>query len=97
MIVSFVDSGTADIFNRRDTKAARRTCPVALWSVAGRKLDLLNAAISLPSLRVPPGNRLEALSGDRRGQHSVRINDRYRVCFVWMSNGPAQVAVVDYH
>ena len=97
MIVSFADAGTEDLFHRRDTKAARRTCPRSSWRVAQRKLDMVNAAPTLESLRVPPGNRLEALKGDRRGQHSIRINDQYRVCFVWTPAGPAGVEVTDYH
>lgn len=97
MIRSFHDQGTEDVFNRRRTKAARRTCPEALWRVAQRKLDQLNAAVSLGSLRIPPGNRLEALDGDRQGQHSIRINDQYRVCFVWTDEGPERVEITDYH
>jgi len=62
-----------------------------------RKLRLLNQAKVLGDLRVPPGNRLEALKGDRMGQHSVRINDRWRICFVWREGGPSDVGVVDYH
>lgn len=62
-----------------------------------RKLALLDAAVILADLRVPPGNRLEALSGDRKGQHSIRINDQWRVCFVWTENGPEDVEIVDYH
>jgi toxin HigB-1 len=62
-----------------------------------RKLDMLNAATSLNDLRMPPGNRLEALTGDRRGQHSIRINDQWRACFAWTSRGPADVEIVDYH
>ena len=58
---------------------------------------MLNAAVSLASLRFPPGNALEALKGERRGQHSVRINDQFRLCFVWTNDGPAKVAIVDYH
>lgn len=97
MIVSFADAGTEDLFHRRDTKVARRTCPRSLWRVAQRKLDLLNAAPTLESLRVPPGNRLEALKGDRQGQHSIRVNEQFRVCFVWTAAGPAEVEVTDYH
>ena len=97
MIVSFANAGTEDIFDRRDTKTARRTCPPAIWPVARRRLDQINAAVSLPSLRIPPGNRLEALRADRAGQHSVRINDQYRVCFVWTAQGPAEVVIADYH
>ena len=87
MILSFHDQGTEDIFNRRSTKAARKLCPEAIWGVAQRKLDQLNAAVSLASLGVPPGNRLEALIGQRQGQHSVRINDQYRLCFKWTDEG----------
>jgi proteic killer suppression protein len=65
--------------------------------VAERKLVQLEAATSLASLRAPPGNRLEALSGDRAGQHSMRINDQWLLCFVWTEQGPTQVEIVDYH
>jgi toxin HigB-1 len=97
MIVSFNDQATEDIFNGRNTKAARRCCPEPLWKVAVRKLDLLDSAATLNDLRVPLGNHLEALSADRAGQHSIRINERYRVCFVWTSSGPDQVEIVNYH
>jgi proteic killer suppression protein len=62
-----------------------------------RKLEYLDSAVRLEDLRVPPGNRLEALSGDRRGEHSIRINDQYRICFVWTDEGPDAVEIVDYH
>jgi len=65
--------------------------------VARRKLELLDSAGALVDLRVPPANRLEALKGDRIGQHSIRINDQYRICFAWTENGPDHVKVVDYH
>ena len=65
--------------------------------MATRKLDLLDSIDSLDELSVPFGNRLEALAGDRKGQHSVRINDQYRICFVWTDNGPDDVEIVDYH
>jgi proteic killer suppression protein len=68
-----------------------------LVKVAWRKLRYLNAAAQLGDLRSPPGNRLEALAGDRKGQHSIRINDQFRVCFVWTTEGPARVEIVDYH
>jgi proteic killer suppression protein len=64
---------------------------------ARRKLDMLHQARSLGDLRVPPANRLEALSGDRRGQYSIRINDQWRLCFIWTEEGPADVEIVDYH
>jgi proteic killer suppression protein len=97
VIASFGDAGTEDVFNGRDTPAARRSCPSALWRVARRKLDQLNAATRLETLSVPPGNRLEALRGDRAGQHSVRVNDRYRLCFTWREAGAEAVEIVDYH
>ena len=97
VIRSFKDQGTDEIFNGKNTKDARRSCPQSLWVVAARKLDQLDSAGSLEDLRIPPGNRLEALSGDRDGQYSVRINDQYRVCFVWRDNEPGEVEIVDYH
>ena len=66
-------------------------------SVAMRKLAMLNRAEKLDDLRVPPGNRLEALKGDRAGQHSIRVNDQFRVCFAWTARGPKDVEIVDYH
>lgn len=71
--------------------------PRSLWKVAARKLDSIDQAEILDDLRIPPGNRLEALRGDRRGQHSIRINDQYRICFRWTDSGPVDVEVVDYH
>lgn len=65
--------------------------------VAQRKLQMLDSAVELMDLRVPPGNRLEALSGNRRGQHSIRINGQWRICFVWTVSGPEHVEIVDYH
>ena len=97
MIQSFRDRGTQDIFDGKRTKAARRTCPINLWPVASRKLDQLDSVISLADLRIPPGNQLESLSGDRAGQYSIRINDQYRICFVWTDSGPDEVEIVDYH
>jgi len=97
VIVSFANAGTEDVFNGRDTKAARRICPENLWKVARRKLNQLNSATKLAALRVPPGNQLELLVGDRAGQHSIRINQRYRICFLWIDSGAANVEIVDYH
>ena len=97
MIVSFADQGTEDVYNGRDTKAARKACPQSIWRVAHRKLDQIHAVLTLNALRVPPGNQLEALKGDRAGQYSVRINDQYRVCFRWTDAGAEDVEVVDYH
>jgi len=97
VIRSFRDRGTADVFDGKNTKAARRTCPSELWQVARRKLDQLNAAVSRESLRLPPGNRWEKLKGDREGQDSIRVNDQYRICYVWTAKGPARVEITDYH
>ena len=97
MILSFRNEGTEDIFNGENTKPARKTCPESLWKVATRKLDQLDSVAALDELRIPPGNRLESLSANRKGQHSIRINDQYRVCFVWTEAGPEQVEIVDYH
>jgi len=97
MIRSFGSAGTEDVFNGENTRAARATCPQSLWRVAVRKLDQLDSVASLDELRIPPGNRLEALTGDRQGQYSLRINDQYRVCFTWTESGPDEVEIVDYH
>lgn len=97
MIQSFRDAGTEDIFNGVNTRAARQVCPELLWKVAFRKLDQLDSVALLADLRVPPGNQLEALTGDRKGQFSIRINRQYRVCFLWTELGPEQVEIVDYH
>ena len=97
MIVSFKDDGTEHIFNGKSTRAARKVCPSSLWKIAVRKLDQLDSVSSLNELKIPPGNRLEALSGDRQGQYSIRINEQYRICFLWTEQGPEQVEIVDYH
>jgi proteic killer suppression protein len=97
MIKSFASAGTEDIFNGRNTKDARKTCPRDLWRVAARKLEQLDSVGLLDELRIPPGNRLEALARDRKGQHSIRISEQYRVCFEWTENGPDAVEIVDYH
>ena len=96
-IISFADRGTEDIFNGVSSKKARRACPQGIWGIAFRKLDLLNGATTLSSLRIPPGNELEQLSGDRKGQHSIRINKQYRVCFKWTDAGCEAVEITDYH
>jgi len=97
MIRSFKNSGTEDLFNGTSSQAARKVCPSSLWKQARRKLDLLDSVSALDELRVPPGNRLEGLKGDRQGQFSIRINDQYRICFVWMDAEPDDVEIVDYH
>jgi proteic killer suppression protein len=91
-IVNFKCADTQLLFT---TGRSRRFA--GIQAVAERKLAQLEAAVSLASLRAPPGNRLEALQGNRAGQHSIRINDQWRLCFVWTAQGPADVEIVDYH
>jgi proteic killer suppression protein len=91
-IVNFKCADTQLLF----TTGRSRRFP-GIQAVAERKLAQLEAAVSLASLRAPPGNRLEALQGNRAGQHSIRINDQWRLCFVWTAQGPADVEIVDYH
>lgn len=97
MIVSFKNAGTEDIFDGKNSRAARQTCPQQLWRVALRKLEQIDSATELNDLYIPPSNRLEALKRDRIGQHSIRINDQYRVCFTWTETGPIDVEITDYH
>ncbi len=97
VIRSFKTLGTEDIFNGKNSKAARRTCPQDVWSIVSRKLDQLDSVDSLDQLRIPPGNRLEPLTGRRKGQYSIRINDQFRICFVWSDSEPDAVEIVDYH
>jgi proteic killer suppression protein len=93
VIRTFRDKTTEAIFNGESPKGF----PADLVKVARRKLRYLNAACILGDLRSPPGNRLEVLAGNRKGQHSIRVNDQFRVCFVWTPEGPAEVEIVDYH
>jgi proteic killer suppression protein len=97
MIISFKNQATEDIFNGKVTKPALKLCPKNIWKIAFRKLDQLDSVLSLEELRIPPGNRLALLSGDRKGQHSIRINDQYRICFQWTETGPMNVEITDYH
>ena len=97
VIRSLADQTTEDIFNGKNSRAARRALPQQLLRVALRKLEQLDSVERLEDLRIPPGNRLEALKGDREGQHSIRIDEQYRVCFEWSDSGPETVEVVDYH
>ena len=97
MIQSFKNKATEDIFNGLSSKIARKICPKNLWKIAARKLDQMDSVLSLDELRIPPGNRLEALTQNRQGQYSVRINDQYRICFKWSETGPTEVEITDYH
>lgn len=92
MILTFKCADTQSLFQRNRVKRF-----VNIESIARRKLDQLNAAATLDFLRIPPGNRLELLLGNRKGQHSIRINDQFRVCFIWTPQGAEDVEIVDYH
>jgi proteic killer suppression protein len=93
MIQSFANSDTERVWLRERVKR----WPLEIQRVAYRKLLILDAAEFLHDLRIPPGNRLQALSGNRKGQHSVRINDQWRICFTWAKSGAEAVEIVDYH
>jgi proteic killer suppression protein len=98
VIKSFRSKGTENIFDRKNAREARQTCPQQIWRVAQRKLDQLNGVVSFESLKIPPDNCLESLKEERKGQHSIRINDQFRVCFVWTDDGGAEnVEITDYH
>jgi proteic killer suppression protein len=97
VIRSFADAATEDLFNGVDSRRAQATCPATLWPVVRRKLTQINRVRDLRELSVPPGNRLEALRGSRRGQHSIRVNQQYRVCFRWEDGHADEVEVTDYH
>jgi toxin HigB-1 len=92
MIQSFKDGDTKKLY---ETGSNKRWA--AIQTVARRKLDQIEASINLSDLRFPPGNRLEALKRDRTGQHSIRINDQYRICFIWKEDGAHLVEITDYH
>ena len=93
MIKSFADAETQKVFDRQFSKKL----PADIQSVALRKLRMLSNAHAINDLRSPPANRLEKLGGDREGQHSIRINDQWRVCFVWQDGDAYDVGIVDYH
>jgi len=93
VIVSIRDADTRLLWETGKTRRMPANIRVSAW----KKLAILNAALELDNLTVPPGNRLEALKGDRRGQHSIRINDQYRICFVWRDKNAHDVEIVDYH
>jgi len=93
VIKSFKDRLTEAVYQGESPKGF----PASLVKTARRKLSYLDAAVDLNDLRSPPGNRLEALSGDRDGQHSIRVYDQFRVCFIWTNEGPKDVEIIDYH
>lgn len=93
MILSFADRETERIW----AGDVSRRLPITIQSIARRKLRMINNARGLDDLRVPPANRLEALKGDMKGQHSIRVNDQWRICFRWSNAGVSAVQIVDYH
>jgi toxin HigB-1 len=93
MIIDFADQETADFYRTEKTKKGWQS----VAGVAKRKLDMVNDATKLRDLEMPPKNRLKPLTGTRKGQHSIRINDQWRVCFRWTADGPREVEIVDYH
>ena len=96
MIASFGDRATEDLYHGRKSRAARRL-PTDIVSIALRKLDMINAAGALQDLASPPGNRLEALRGNMRGYHSIRVNDQWRIVFRWSAGEALAVRIADYH
>ena len=97
MIRSFGSAGTEDIFDGVASQTARRCYPGSVWPVARRKLDQINRVREIHELNVPPGNRLERLKGDREHQYSIRINQKYRICFRWEEGHAYDVEITDYH
>ncbi|HEX8712102.1 MAG TPA: type II toxin-antitoxin system RelE/ParE family toxin [Terracidiphilus sp.] len=92
MIQGFKDADAKELFESGSNKRGK-----SIERAARRKLDQIETAATLTDLRVPPGNRLEALKGDRAGQHSIRINDQYRICFIWRTDGAHEIEITDYH
>jgi len=96
VILTFGDRDTENLFHGRKARGGRRF-PPDIVKTAVRRLDMLNAAQQLLDLRAPPGNRLEALQGELRGKHSIRVNDQWRIVFRWSAQGPLEVRLLDYH
>jgi proteic killer suppression protein len=97
VIRTFADNASEDLFNGVDSRRARSACPRELWPIVLRKLTQLNRVRDLRELAIPPGNRLERLSGSRKGQHSIRVNQQCRVCFRWEEGHADEVEITDYH
>ena len=97
MIHGFKSPGTEDIYDGVASRAARKCCPQSIWAAARRKLDQINRVREVTELKVPPGNRLERLKGDRSSQYSIRINQQYRICFTWEEGHAYEVEITDYH
>lgn len=97
MILSFANQGTENIFDGLNSKSARKILDPSLHAIASRKLDMIDSAIDLNDLKIPPSNRLEALKEDLKGKFSIRINDQYRITFIWKMQGAEYVEIIDYH
>jgi proteic killer suppression protein len=97
MIQSFKNKGTEDIFDGLASRVARKFCPQSIWPVARRKMDQINRVRDITELKVPPGNHLERLKGDRENQYSIRINQQYRICFTWEEGHAYDIEITDYH
>jgi toxin HigB-1 len=95
--MEFADRGTEDVYDGLDSERARKRIPRNLHEKAQNKLSIMAFAESLEDLRVPPSNHLEKLRGDRAGQYSIRVNDRYRICFRWVAGEAIDVEIIDYH
>ena len=96
MIINFKSQATEDIYDGINSKEARKI-PQTVWKIAQRKLDMINAAVNISDLKVPPGNRLEAMKGDLEGFHSVRINNQYRIIFRFKDSNAYDIEITDYH
>ena len=97
MIVNFLNRATEDIFDGKNSKSSRKLLPIHLHKAAKRKLDMIDSAEILKDLEVPPSNKLKKLRGDRKHQHSIQINDQYRIAFTWIDGSAEDVEIVDYH
>ena len=97
MIQSFKNVATEDVFDGIASSVARKCCPQSIWSIARRKLDQISRVQAVAELQVPPGNRLERLKGNRKGQHSIRINQQNRTRFIWEEGHAFEVEITDYH
>lgn len=97
MIQSFKNKGTEDIFDGLASRAARKCCPQSSWPVARRKMDQINRVRDITELKVPPGNRMERLKGNRENQPSIRINQQFRICFTWEEGHAYDIEITDYH
>lgn len=97
MIQSFKTTGTEDIFDGMASQSARKCCPQTIWPVVRRKLDQINRVQEISELKVPPVNHLERLKGDRDNQYSIRINQQYRICFIWEEGHAYEIEITDYH